>query len=484
MARNSARTWNAALALLALTLPSLLDSLSASSDTAPDATQAAIARLVDYVRSRQAEDGSFRSEDGGATDLGAFLSPLAIQALSGANLDPRNVRAKPETPSSMDWLRDHLYLYDAHKATEWEKQILAIAAGYEDPRNFNMVDYAEALRKLFVNGQMGDPAYLNDDMFGILALRAANYGTDDSIVGALKDYLVSKQNADGSWGATPAGSGDVDMTAAGLAAIMAGGARANETEPQAAIAWLHNHQTPSGGLATSGTKPNLQSTAWALWGLRSAGEDPSSASWWTATGATPASWLVSTVGPTGKVRDASGVERGPWEAIDVLLGLTTPRYPVGAPLPVAPFKVDEAPAGTPTRFHAGQPGRAYLWDFGDGEQSTQAEPQHTYAKAGTYTVSLTLWDGDYGKGRTYASVQVEESPGQSTQPTTSSSATPQQFPTTTAQETPSVPGDPATVHGPQTVPAENASTTGWIGIGLALVLAVLAVGTIRRQPRP
>ncbi|MEL6593281.1 MAG: PKD domain-containing protein, partial [Bacteroidota bacterium] len=35
---------------------------------------------------------------------------------------------------------------------------------------------------------------------------------------------------------------------------------------------------------------------------------------------------------------------------------------------------------------------AWLWDFGDGNTSTQANPSHTYTSAGTFDVSLTVWN--------------------------------------------------------------------------------------------
>jgi PKD repeat protein len=35
---------------------------------------------------------------------------------------------------------------------------------------------------------------------------------------------------------------------------------------------------------------------------------------------------------------------------------------------------------------------SYLWDFGDGEQSTEVSPQHTYIRGGDYTVVLTVTD--------------------------------------------------------------------------------------------
>lgn len=39
------------------------------------------------------------------------------------------------------------------------------------------------------------------------------------------------------------------------------------------------------------------------------------------------------------------------------------------------------------------PGASYLWDFGDGNSSTQQSPSHTYSSPGTYLVCLTIDDG-------------------------------------------------------------------------------------------
>ena len=36
---------------------------------------------------------------------------------------------------------------------------------------------------------------------------------------------------------------------------------------------------------------------------------------------------------------------------------------------------------------------SYVWDFGDGDNSTETSPNHVYAAAGTYTVSLEVSDG-------------------------------------------------------------------------------------------
>lgn len=43
------------------------------------------------------------------------------------------------------------------------------------------------------------------------------------------------------------------------------------------------------------------------------------------------------------------------------------------------------------------PDFTYRWDFGDGEQSTSAEPSHTYAEEGTYVVSVEVTANENGE---------------------------------------------------------------------------------------
>ena len=51
---------------------------------------------------------------------------------------------------------------------------------------------------------------------------------------------------------------------------------------------------------------------------------------------------------------------------------------------------------------------SYNWDFGDGNNSSTANPSHTYATAGSYTVSLTVTDDDNASDSTSSTVQVDE----------------------------------------------------------------------------
>jgi PKD repeat protein len=54
----------------------------------------------------------------------------------------------------------------------------------------------------------------------------------------------------------------------------------------------------------------------------------------------------------------------------------------------------------------------YAWDFGDGASSTQAQPNHTYASSGTYTVGLTVTDDDGATASTSRTVTVTDGAAQ------------------------------------------------------------------------
>ncbi|MFO8133199.1 MAG: PKD domain-containing protein [Thermoplasmatota archaeon] len=47
------------------------------------------------------------------------------------------------------------------------------------------------------------------------------------------------------------------------------------------------------------------------------------------------------------------------------------------------------------------------WDFGDGNASAAQDPTHVYEDAGTYTVTLTVWDDDGGRNTTAKTVTVK-----------------------------------------------------------------------------
>lgn len=60
----------------------------------------------------------------------------------------------------------------------------------------------------------------------------------------------------------------------------------------------------------------------------------------------------------------------------------------------------------------------WAWDFGDGDTSGAQSPSHTFAAAGSYTVSLTVTDNEGATGNTFTNVTVTD--GTSNSPPTAS----------------------------------------------------------------
>jgi len=78
-----------------------------------------------------------------------------------------------------------------------------------------------------------------------------------------------------------------------------------------------------------------------------------------------------------------------------------------------PYSAD---IGTPVSFSSSGSSdsdgiiQTYLWSFGDGGTSTQANPIHTYADAGSYTVSLTVTDDLGATGSDTSTAVITVSP--------------------------------------------------------------------------
>ena len=84
---------------------------------------------------------------------------------------------------------------------------------------------------------------------------------------------------------------------------------------------------------------------------------------------------------------------------------------IGEPIvqPAPPLMTGTAiPFSTPLDYYNHT---SYLWDFGDGQTATGTNPSHTYATAGTYTVTLTMPDEVNGIQTVYTEeITIGESP--------------------------------------------------------------------------
>ncbi len=83
-----------------------------------------------------------------------------------------------------------------------------------------------------------------------------------------------------------------------------------------------------------------------------------------------------------------------------------PPIPTGNP-PAADFTMSvDGMTATFTNTSTGDP-QTYLWNFGDGSESTEANPTHTYATPGIYEVSFTATNGN-GSGAAAGVVLASE----------------------------------------------------------------------------
>jgi PKD repeat protein len=86
--------------------------------------------------------------------------------------------------------------------------------------------------------------------------------------------------------------------------------------------------------------------------------------------------------------NTTGVDDAYWRITLVSYDDPSQEPPIPGPKPVAGFTT--AFDGLEVTFtNTSQDATSYAWDFGDGGTSTDANPVHTYAVAGIYTVSLT-----------------------------------------------------------------------------------------------
>ncbi|MBI4360015.1 MAG: terpene cyclase/mutase family protein [Candidatus Jacksonbacteria bacterium] len=178
---------------------------------------------------------------------------------------------------------DHLKAVSCDSAIQCAGPILGITALSEDPRSFGKEDLVARIVSFAVNGQLGDPANLNDDIFGILALVSAGVSINDTTINDSKTFLLNNQNADGGFGWI-IGSSDVDDTAMAVMALLETGVSQTDDAIQNAVSYIKQAQNLDGGfpydpLSTFGTNSNANSTAWVMSMIYKLGEDPESSSW-------------------------------------------------------------------------------------------------------------------------------------------------------------------------------------------------------------
>lgn len=298
-----------------------------------------IGLALDYLRGRQNLDGSI----GGAGAGPEASSAWAAIAFGRVGQDCGAMRV-PGGASLLDYVVANTR--PTQSALTLARQVLALDACGADPRAAAGFDAVAALRSHFDGVQLGDPTYINDDIFGLQAFAAADVPASDTMVAALRAYLLDQQQPSGAWGFEPINAAnpnllfnlvfaDVDLTAQALVALVAtdpGADAAGDLAVARGLIFLKLGQWLDGGCQWSPFAPavnaafaglgdpayllanptgvlgsNGASTSWVLTALSAMDQDAEGLAWQTATGGTPVGYLLGLQQPDGHFLYQPGV---------------------------------------------------------------------------------------------------------------------------------------------------------------------------------
>ena len=264
-------------AITAMTLGVLipLSSVATTFAATPTTIFATADKAVNYLNSLQQTDGSISGYDGSSD-----WTAIALAAMGITNTKLNTYIANETAPSTV---------------TGIERKILALAATGQATSGYDAL-----LAKSYQNNQLGDPALLNDDWFGVMAIIAAKDTADYAIATDSVSYIINHQDATGGFGycADTVSCGvDSNDTAAAVIAL-ASAQKTGIVNPQLstaitnAVAYLEKTKQADGGFGYDTnswtTSSDSASTSWVLMALSTVADSSLN-----ATVATAQNWLIS-----------------------------------------------------------------------------------------------------------------------------------------------------------------------------------------------
>jgi hypothetical protein len=236
-----------------------------------------------------------------------------VLAISAAGEDPDEWR--PYDCSLVDYLETYPALPENEFVLDHFEDLartcLAISAlGDVDPTNFGGVNYLTTVKSYHDGVQFDDPASINDDALGILALVSAGDPNSTGIIDRSVEYIISRQNRDGGWSkiieetggnVTVAGgnvtidaTSDVKTTSLAIQALVAAGEPLKSSVIMNASTFLRR------SLAGDGSFSDAVTTASAVQAIVAMGENP--LVWWNTSvnnSNTPIEYLLNLQQPDG-----------------------------------------------------------------------------------------------------------------------------------------------------------------------------------------
>ena len=322
----------------------LVAGVSASSAEVEDAVE----KGLSYLSGHQNTDGGFIEPNTDKTSISATW--FTTQALVAAGEDPLSAKWTKNGKTPLDYLVESPD-GKSDGTGEIAKWITFAAACGKDPYTFADYDAVAALQeKIKEDGRVGN--YIYTTYWGIFGLTAAGADVEPQIA-----WLLTQQNADGSFGSygTETGdSGDADNTAASIMALRAAGIPADDPAVEAAVQFLREAIEENGGYNYGYySAPNLASTAWAVQAFCSVGIDPSTVK--SSAGNSPVDYLLSLQKEDGSFRYTETLTDTPVSmtarAVAALSGCAYPILPGAEGFDIAGGKasasVPETPAEKP-----------------------------------------------------------------------------------------------------------------------------------------
>lgn len=341
--------------------------------------QASLDKTVRFLQDSQQPNGGFAQ--GGEPSQGT--SAWVALALAAAGINPQD-QALPCGTDAYTFLINHFREgFEAEIAwsegkiatTAFERELLVVDAAGTNPHDFAGFDLvAEILSRKLPDGSFpytpGGQGEVNDTIFAILALSPTQEPAAEAAVEQGAEWLITQQNDDGGWYFSRKGAiSEVDMTGAAIEALIAAGAPDVETQRLAfekaqekGLEYLKKAQLPDGGfpaLPKTERESNVASTAWAVQGLWSMGQNPEN--WLIGSGAEakePLDYLESMQDPVdGHIH---------WRANSDLNGIWMTAYVTpalsgqGLPMPIAA----RTEGGPPSCQKPGQGGESPQSDSG------------------------------------------------------------------------------------------------------------------------
>jgi prenyltransferase beta subunit len=377
-------------------LCSLLATGSALASAPNPTNQARLDATVRFLQQAQNLDGGFGGASG--RESGQGFSAWVALALAAAGINPR-CQAKPGGADAFSFLVGHFHRgleeeisYPAIPTTAFERELMVVNAAAGDPHDFAGYDLvAEILARVrddngslpYVPGGRGE---INDTIFAIVALAPVDEPRAQAAIQGAADWLIDQQGDDGGWSYGVKGDRtEADMTGAAIQALRAAGRRDTDAERKG-LRYLGEIQNPDGGFPEfpGETESNVASTAWAVQGIWSAGQNPEA--WTVGEGREPLSYMASLQQPDGHIRwKASQDSNGVWMTAYVAPAFAGQAWPI----PVSPCD-----AALPSKPQ--QPGQ------GEGTQSGKG----TIAGGGSVGAPLFSRPKPQSKGKTPGGARI------------------------------------------------------------------------------